>query len=35
VATASDLVGRRFARDDPDRLWVTDIERHEALSTLR
>jgi putative transposase len=29
--TASDLVDRNFARTDPDRLWVTDIERHEAL----
>lgn len=28
VATASDLVERRFARDDPDRLWVTDITEH-------
>ena len=32
VATASDLVERRFGRDEPDRLWVTDIERHEALT---
>ena len=30
--TAGDLVDRDFARSDPDRLWVTDIERHEALS---
>jgi putative transposase len=30
--TASDLVHRDFARPVPDRLWVTDIERHEALS---
>ena len=29
--TASNLVDRNFVRDDPDRLWVTDIERHEAL----
>jgi transposase InsO family protein len=28
VATASDLVERRFRRDDPDRLWVTDITEH-------
>jgi len=28
--TASDLVDRQFARTEPDRLWVTDIERHEA-----
>ena len=32
VATATDLVNRQFARSGPDRLWVTDIERHEALS---
>ena len=35
VATASDLVGRHFGREDRDRLWVTDIVRHEALSTVR
>ena len=28
VATASDLVERRFGRDEPDRLWVTDITEH-------
>jgi transposase InsO family protein len=28
VATASDLVGRRFRSDDPNRLWVTDITEH-------
>ena len=28
VATAADLVERHFARDDPDRLWVTDITEH-------
>ena len=28
VATASDLVERRPRRDDPDRLWVTDITEH-------
>jgi len=28
VATASDLVERHFRRDDPDRLWVTDITEH-------
>lgn len=28
VATASDLVERRFWRDEPDRLWVTDITEH-------
>jgi putative transposase len=31
VATASDLVKRNFSRDESDSLWVTDIERHEAL----
>jgi putative transposase len=29
---APDLVGRRFSPPAPDRLWVADIERHEALS---
>ena len=29
--TAGDLVDRNFARSEADRLWVTDIERHEAL----
>jgi putative transposase len=28
VATADDLVERQFRRDDPDRLWVTDITEH-------
>jgi putative transposase len=28
VATADDLVERHFHRDDPDRLWVTDITEH-------
>ncbi len=28
VATASDLVERRFGREEPDRLWVTDITEH-------
>jgi len=28
VATASDLVERRFRSDEPDRLWVTDITEH-------
>ena len=28
---ASDLVRRRFQAPGPDRLWVADIERHEAL----
>jgi putative transposase len=31
MATAADLVERRFDRPAPDQLWVTDIERHEAL----
>jgi hypothetical protein len=31
-ATATDLVERRFDRPAPDQLWVTDLERHEALS---
>lgn len=29
-AAASDLVARRFARDAPNQLWLTDIERHES-----
>lgn len=29
--TAEDLVNRDFARAEPNRLWLTDIERHEAL----
>jgi putative transposase len=28
VATASDLVERRFRSEEPDRLWVTDITEH-------
>lgn len=32
--TALDLVERNFARPNPDQLWVTDIERYEALSNL-
>ena len=28
---ATDLVERTFARSGPNQLWVTDIERHEAL----
>jgi putative transposase len=32
MPTASDLVSREFARTEPNRLWLTDIERHEALS---
>ena len=29
--TFPDLVDRNFAADAPNRLWVADIERHEAL----
>jgi transposase InsO family protein len=32
VARAKDLVGRDFAPLAPNRLWVADFERHEALS---
>jgi hypothetical protein len=32
LVTASDLIDREFTRPEPDRLWVTDIERHEAFS---
>ncbi len=28
LATAEDLVDRRFHREQPDRLWVTDITEH-------
>lgn len=28
---ASDLVERSFTRAEPNQLWATDIERHEAL----
>jgi transposase InsO family protein len=31
---APDLVNRDFTADRPDALWVTDIERHEALPNL-
>ncbi len=34
VATADDLVNRKFHRLRPNELWMTDIERHEALSNL-
>jgi putative transposase len=27
-ATATDRVGRQFAREEPDQLWVTDITEH-------
>jgi putative transposase len=32
AATEEDLVERRFAVQALDRLWLTDIERHEALT---
>ncbi|MEV4536237.1 IS3 family transposase [Asanoa sp. NPDC049518] len=32
---SADLVQRRFTADGPDRLWVTDIERHEAFCNRR
>lgn len=35
AAPAPDLVNRQFTASRPDRLWVADIERHEALSTVR
>jgi putative transposase len=35
VATASDLVERQFRRDDPDRLWVTDITEHPTREGKR
>ena len=28
LATAADLVDRQFTRDEPNRLWVTDITEH-------
>lgn len=31
---STDLVKRKFARPGPNQLWVTDIERHEALLNL-
>jgi putative transposase len=31
AGVALDLVCRVFKADGPDRLWLTDIERHEAL----
>lgn len=27
----ADLVNRQFVADSPNRLWVADLERHEAL----
>ncbi len=29
--TPADLVDRDFVRHEPDQLWVTDVERHEAF----
>ncbi|MDE0440025.1 MAG: hypothetical protein OXJ36_16835 [bacterium] len=29
--TPADLVDRDFVRHEPDELWVTDVERHEAF----
>lgn len=29
-----DLVRRVFTAEEPNQLWLTDIERHEALSNL-
>ena len=29
-----DRLGRQFTADAPDRTWVADIERHEALLNL-
>lgn len=29
---AGDLVNRAFTADRPNRLWLADIERHEALA---
>jgi transposase InsO family protein len=31
AVTVTDLVKRDFRRDGPNQLWVTDIERREAL----
>ena len=31
-AAAPDLVRREFTATGPDRIWVADIERHEAFS---
>lgn len=32
AARPADLVDRSFGADRPDRLWLADIERHEAFS---
>ena len=31
AARPADLVDRSFRADGPNRLWVTDVERHEAF----
>ena len=31
AARSPDLVERQFVADGPNRLWVSDLERHEAL----
>ena len=35
AARPADLVDRSFEADRPDRLWLADIERHEAFLTVR
>ena len=32
AARPADLVDRSFEADRPDRLWLSDLERHEAFS---
>jgi len=32
AARPADLVDRSFEADRPDRLWLADLERHEAFS---
>ena len=32
AARPADLVDRHFEAEGPDRLWLADIERHEAFS---
>ena len=32
TARPADLVDRSFGADRPDRLWLADLERHEAFS---
>ena len=33
AARPADLVDRIFEADRPNRLWLSDIERHEAFSS--